>query len=342
MNSKWYGALMSLAASLAPLSMAHAWGADGHQLVGAVADALIAGTPAGAKVKAILGTETLRRASLWADCVKGTDEKKVPFTFNMKPTSFPECQPFETTAGIAAMVDYVKRNHDGCAPSATQETCHKQYHYADVAIQRSSYDLGHEHGTSDHDIVGSIRAAIAVLKGQAAPAPFHIKNKKEALRLLAHFVGDIHQPLHVAAVYLDPAGHAVDPDQPGFDPMSATQGGNLIQQYCENLHHAWDAIPTPLHITQFKSNAVMLARAVPVTAGAVEDWPVAWASESVVAGHSAYTGLTFWTETDPGTPQRKWQYLADAGYVANREALQKTQLVKAGARLAQVLEEIFP
>jgi S1/P1 Nuclease len=317
------------------------WGADGHQLVGAVADALIAGSPAASKVNSILGTETLQQASLWADCVKGTNEKKTPFKFTVDTKKFPKCKPFESATGVAAMVDYVKRNHDGCAPGPDQETCHKQYHYSDVAIQRSTYD-SHDQGTSDHDIVASIRAAVVVLKGQPAPAPFNIKNKKEALRLLAHFVGDIHQPLHVGAVYLDHQGNVVDPDQPGFDPDSSTHGGNLIQQYCENLHHSWDDLPKTLRITAFKPQAITLAQLVPLTAGSPEDWPVAWAGESVVASQSAYSGLTYWEETSPGTSERKWQYLWPANYPTDREALQKEQLVKAGARLAQLLKAIWP
>ncbi len=140
-------------AAVGTARLALGWGSDGHQLVGAVADTLIQGTHAGTHVKNILGTETLQQAALWADCVKGTDERNTPFKFNTNPKSYPECKPFETTAGIAAMVDYVKRNHDGCSPGPDQETCHKQYHYADVAIQRASYDATHEHGTSNHDIV---------------------------------------------------------------------------------------------------------------------------------------------------------------------------------------------
>jgi S1/P1 Nuclease len=87
--------------------VAWGWGADGHQLVGAVADALIAGSPAASKVNSILGTETLQQASLWADCVKGTNEKKAPFKFTVDTKKFPECKPFENATGVAAMVDYV-------------------------------------------------------------------------------------------------------------------------------------------------------------------------------------------------------------------------------------------
>ena len=44
-----------LSAAVAMPGLAFAWGADGHQSVGAVADKLLEGTKAGAQVKAILG-----------------------------------------------------------------------------------------------------------------------------------------------------------------------------------------------------------------------------------------------------------------------------------------------
>jgi hypothetical protein len=46
-------------------------------------------------------------------------------------------------------------------------------------------------------------ATTQVLKGGAAPAPFSLKDQREALLLLTHYVGDLHQPLHVGAIYLD-------------------------------------------------------------------------------------------------------------------------------------------
>src|SRR6202035_4149196 len=57
-----------------------------------------------------------------------------------------------------------------------------------------------------------IGAAIAVLRDKPAPPPFSILDKKEALLMLTHFVGDLHQPLHVASAYLDADGRFVDPD----------------------------------------------------------------------------------------------------------------------------------
>ena len=77
-----------------------------------------------------------------------------------------------------------------------------------------------------HDVVSAINAAIAVLQGSASPSPVSFTSKREALRVLAHYVGGIHQPLHVGAIYLDASGHEVDPDAGTYDPATKTQGGS--------------------------------------------------------------------------------------------------------------------
>ena len=114
------------------------------------------------------------------------------------------------------MVDYVTRNWSNCAYEDRPTNCHKAFHFADVAIQHDTYDRK-DVGTSDHDVVAAINAAILVLQSKPAPTPFSIKDKKEALFLLAHFVGDLHQPLHVGAIYLNAAGGEVNPDVGVFD-----------------------------------------------------------------------------------------------------------------------------
>ena len=109
-------------------------------------------------------------------------------------------------------------------------------------------------GTSDHDIVAAINASIAVLQGGTAPAPFNIKNKREALRLLAHYVGDIHQPLHVVSIYLANDGQVVDPDSGTFDPNSKTRGGLLVGSAA--LHSEWDGVPAEMKSDPFLAAAV--------------------------------------------------------------------------------------
>ena len=112
---------------------------------------------------------------------------------------YPECVPLETPARIAEMADYVRRNDRQCVLRG-EETCHKQTHYTDVALQRSRYVLGFT-GTRSDDVVGSVRQAILVLQGKPAPRQPNFKSPREALLVLAHLVGDIHQPLHVGAVF---------------------------------------------------------------------------------------------------------------------------------------------
>jgi hypothetical protein len=162
------------------------------------------------------------------------------------------------------------------------------------------------------------------------------------LRLLAHWVGDIHQPLHVGAVYLDGHGRLLDPDREGLVPDSATAGGNLIKDGRARLHGEWDTIPAALEVPAFAEQGVTLAHAIRATQGAVPTWPATWASETVMASHQAFNGLAFGAEVHPGTKKRNWPVSEPADYPATRAALQKDQLVKAGSRLALVLEKIWP
>jgi hypothetical protein len=344
MKSSRQGMVVSvLLASMCAGPTALAWNAQGHQVVGAIADALLAGTHAGSEVNQILGSgETLQTAALWADCAKGVVKNKKTglFHFAVSPR-FPECIPFQTTAGKKEMVSFVKRNWDACHPAADEEACHKQYHYADVAIERNGYARS-EVGTSDHDVVSAINAAVAVLRGGAAPAPFDLADKKEALRVLAHYVGDVHQPLHVGAIYLSSAGQEEDPDTGPFDPATKTQGGNLIKNGSSGLHHEWDTIPVNLEVASFLSNGVAAARLVPISTGAAGTWAAQWASDTVMASHTAFQGLSFGAEVDPGKKQEHWPVTEPADYATARAAVQKTQLVKAGARLAQLLKAVWP
>ncbi|MFA9330620.1 S1/P1 nuclease, partial [Escherichia coli] len=84
---------------------------------------------------------------------------------------------------------------------------HNTYHFDDVALKRDRFDRSFQ-GTNDHDLIAAISAAIAVLADKPVPPPFpfSFKDKKEALLLLVHFIGDLHQPLHVGLVYLDADG----------------------------------------------------------------------------------------------------------------------------------------
>lgn len=311
-----------------------AWGPEGHRVVGALAERLIAGTHAATQVHALLGGVTLAEAAVWADCAKGVS----PNTFLYEGAGrHAECAVFEDAEGEAAMADFVRRNARNCLIGPGEEVCHKQYHYADVAIQRGRYEAGLA-GTRDDDVVAAIGATLRVLKGDRAPAPFNLKDQREALLLIIHLVGDVHQPLHVGAVYLDEEGEAVDPDTGRHDPRTATRGGNriMVAGTRKNLHALWDSLDRRSG-AEPSSAWIAAARSVPPTSGADSSWPQQWASESVKEASLALSGLSF------GPLQGgHWTVRLPTDYRREMRARKKEQLIRAGARLAQLLEDVWP
>jgi len=318
----------------------YAWGPDGHHAVGAIADQLIINTHAGSEVKSLLGELSLRDAAVWADCAKAIDPAK-NYTYQSAGT-FPECKIFESSVNETQLSDFVRRNDINCDRKPTEESCHKQYHYADIAIQHDHYDRSF-HGARNDDIVAAVTSAIQVLRGESALVPFSFKDKREALLVLVHYVGDLHQPLHVGAVYLDATGKRVNPDSGNFDAATVTRGGNEItlsrtsSVSSKNLHAAWDAYPASLTVNPVDVTLLERAKIVPVTSGDVQNWPVEWANETVVAAQNAFKGLKF------SKKQRAhWNVTLSKRYVSGMATLKKQQLAKGGKHLADILLTIWP
>jgi hypothetical protein len=326
----------ALAAVFIANSQAFAWGPEGHQVVGSIADQLL-NNHAKQMVMEKLGFP-LQVASNWADCARSVmRQSDGSFKYVVDPRFETPCAPFASPAERARLVDYVSRNWSNCTYEDKPTNCHKAFHFADVAVQHDTYDRA-DVGTNDHDVVSAINAAIMVLQDRPAPAPFSIKDQKEALFMLAHFVGDIHQPLHVGAIYLDAAGRPVNPDVGTFDKNSETAGGNFISEAHGNLHADWDAIPTRFGPPADRT-LVANAKAVSPTDGSPDGWPAAWASDTVLAAHKAFQGLEF-----TGTGAHKWSVRFDdrQAYVRAENQLKGVQLAKGGARLAALLNAIWP
>ena len=318
-----------------------AWGLDGHHTVGALADALLAGSHAEARVRGLLGGLSLRDAAVWADCAKGVDSAR-DYAY-ASAGKYAECAVFETAALEAEMSDFVRRNDRNCARRPDEESCHKQYHYTDIALQRTRYASGLA-GARDDDVVAAIGAAIGVLRGVPAPPPFAIATPREALLLLAHYVGDVHQPLHVGAVYLDAAGRRVDPDPGRYDAEHDTRGANRIvtvdaqtRKPGANLHQRWDEIPADCHERRIDAAWLARARAVPRSPGEPLGWPAAWAGGTLTQARAAFAGLHFGPKAD-----NQWPVTLPANYAATMETIKKRQLTRAGARLAQLLRALWP
>jgi len=100
----------------------------------------------------------------------------------------------------------------------------------------------------------------------------------------------------------------------------------------------WDDVPTSVITSHITASMLQEARAVPATAGLTSDWPVAWATDTIQAGKPAFQNVTF----SPVDGQHRWHVVLGSGYNQSRMDLQQGQVIKAGARLAQILEELFP
>ena len=333
---------------------ASAWGFEGHRVVGSIADELLKTNPnAKQQIQKILNDPDLnsrdldlRKAGPWADCVRSVakyDDGKFHYVVDPDHLEYEvPCIPFNSARERARTVDYARRNWK-CEPDVPR-ACHTMFHFEDVAIQRGSFDRSFQ-GTNTHDLVAAIGAAITVLKDQPAPAPFSIKDKKEALLLLVHFVGDLHQPLHVGSVYLGADGKLVDPDiARQIDPATETAGGNSVQDQNLNLHHEWDDIPQDIGDAATRE-LLADARSVPASQGPIESWPAAWATDTILVAQDAFKGLSFQLADPPPKPTfNKWTVSFDdhMAYLRSVDAIKRKQLAKGGARLAEILNAIWP
>ena len=324
-------------------SATHAFNPDGHKAVGYIADQLLQDTPAGQEARRLLDGMSLQDASVWADCVKGvTSSDSVHFVYKNDDTRFPECKPFGSAQWKTRNETYVRMNWTQCGSAHDTEWCHNQYHYADVSSRRDHYDPKY-FGANDHDVVHAINAALAKLRCEKPPAPFQFADRRQALMLLAHYVGDIHQPLHVAAIYLDAQGRTVDPDMGTHGPENETSGGNQIYFGSAPLHFQWDAVPKSITVeSPTAGDNVVRARQVAPTSGDLTSWSTTWATDTISVSKPAFERLIF--EYNPsGKRLPEWALWGeDATYWADADALKTTQIAKGGARLAQMLNQLWP
>jgi hypothetical protein len=318
--TKALGLCLALLCGCASAPSAFAWGDEGHRAIGDMAAHLIAGTPAAQHVHELLGEETLATASVWADVVKGR------------------------TNQTEEMLRFKAAN-----PS------HAVSHYTDIPFQEPKY-RDDSIGATNVDVVHAIPACILILQGKPeAQTLFKDVTPRVALRLLAHFIEDIHQPLHVGAGYLDKTNF-VNPNgytgQYGDD-----QGANrLIFGDFNKLHFYWD-------ITLVRSNMArahaetpqqyadyLLAKPAPdwKTAGPYLNWDRSWADECLPLAAKIHA-VTVMNEDDSqtdyvtGKPRPQW-HIQDLSpeQIAWSEKTAEEQMTKAAYRLAATLESLWP
>ncbi len=287
---------------------AQAYGPVGHQIVGAIADEKLANTPTGKKVAEMLDGFTLEKAAVIADEIKGWDKKGADdpgiFHYSSRPRIDEQLRAFWKA-------NPPTKDSQSATPS------HHWFHYTDVPVLNLEKYADGKTGRSQWDIVHMMRYAIAVLRGEEPEENARKITKPIAIILLAHYVGDIHQPLHVGAEYFDATGKPVDPDKGGSGLED--QGGNTITLPAmggkKKLHGYWDSetvttfLPslsgaTPKDQRRIESDTAMIALVKKLAQEEPKDWrlaanlkpndyPEAWANEILPIAREAHERLQF-------------------------------------------------
>jgi hypothetical protein len=292
-----------------------AFGEPGHRVVGHVAESHLAGSRARAEVRRIL-----RAGETLADAGQWPD-----------------------TIRDAAYED------DDTARFRLGHPGHDTYHFTNVPFHATRYQPG-AIGTHPTDIVTTARESIRVLRGQSS-----FFTEREALRMLAHLVCDIHQPLHVGNAFVAADGPLRFVVPEGSTGWRSTHGGNALRYGPKdtfNLHSYWDAHAVTLAMRKqdVRTYAAHLVkeRGTPASwrnTGDVESWPVQWADEALVHAKEAYAQVDLLQHLVPdegGRTAHRWRIRQRPGYDTLARKIVPAQLAKAGYRLAETLRAIWP
>ena len=126
-----------------------------------------------------------------------------------------------------------------------------RWHYVNLPLDTEEYSRErYPTLTRDDDVVQIIRECVLVLKGAPAAAGSTF-SKVNALRLLVHLVGDVHQPVHVGCCFIDETGDEPrlvrDPDDvaANLDSYETDKGGGKVFLPVgvngASIHSYWDS-----------------------------------------------------------------------------------------------------
>lgn len=296
-----------------------AWGPLGHSAIAAIAEKHLSAS-AQAHVAALLaqGHDTdLPSIANWADEVRAAASGRGPLSDDSEAHAFND--KFPTNA---------------------------LWHFVDLPLGTKTY-REFPGFTSVNDIVHAIKRCVAVLETtESRPDDF---TKPQALRLLVHFVGDIHQPLHCGTGFYDLSNlsHPVlitDPRLCLGKPND--RGGNDLafgSEADQELHALWDAVLVSAlpNSSDYHSLAEWLesTQAVNQSTGDYHAWPEQWVIDSVRQAGKTYRNIEFDSATIEGQ-RLEIAIRLPSGYIQTNEAIAAQQLANAGVHLAQLLNAI--
>lgn len=348
-----------------------AYGPLGHEIVGAIADERLANTSTAAKIRGLIDGLSLEKAAVIPDEIKGWDKKGVDDPKSFHYSAHPNLD--------IQLRNFWRANQPTHNPGSAMPS-HHWFHYTDVPVVRVERYAESQAGRGTWDVVHIIPYCVEVLRGRVPEQNERKITKPVALILLAHYVGDIHQPLHVGAEYFDAQGRIADPDK---DKSSlGDEGGNTFTLELNDepprrrgihkkiLHAFWDydavnalfpEVPKTLRKSDLEAQIEPLKKqlAHEMATHEPKNWQIAgnvdpgnyaeiWADEILPIAREAHERLQF---TDVHTQQEEDRIVAagearekaspdHTSYRAWATNVVREELHKAGWRLADLLEKI--
>lgn len=316
----------------------YAYGPRGHGLVGAIADKRLAKNQTVAeKVRKLLDGMSLQRAATLPDEIKSWQCGRAPSGANR-----------------------INRELQAFVNANCTHPNHGEFHYTDVPVfGDEDYDDGTV-GRGEFDIVHMIPFCIRVLKGDVPANNDRAITKSVAVILLTHYIGDIHQPLHVGAEFFDSHGKPFEPtsSNAGF----GDQGGNKLTlftfmnghlQSAGKLHSYWDtqAVENAFGNQQDATVARRLSSQKPSDwelSGEVETWAEQLANGILPTAREAHERLQYKNiqlqsgkhEINSGRAEEKRHAAGETFYAIWAADVVKDEIHKGGWRLAALLENV--
>jgi hypothetical protein len=223
---------------------------------------------------------------------------------------------YETLAEAATWPDtYARRFHEYDAM--------KSFHYVNVDHRAARYDQKRDCAVGC--VVTALGQFVALLESQ--DPPLSLSERRRAIYWISHFVGDIHQPLHVA----HPDGKGGTATYLRFFEVPDKRHAHWIWDFglIERRPPPTAAIQASIATDQPLYRALADEIGLLITAEKRRSWARLTAAEAL-----ANEGLLL---------SRRYAYLTstdhvDTSYEASRWPIVKEQLAKAGVRLGAILE----
>ena len=322
-----------------------AYGPRGHRLVGAIADKRLARNRTVAKkVRDLLGGLTLAEVSTFPDEIKSWDGCRG------NPSMAPVTSKQRINDELRAFLE---------ANPCSGEPNHHEFHFTDVPVTGDEVYADGEVGRFEFDIVQMIPFCVRVLRGEEPETNDRGITKSVAVILLAHYLGDIHQPLHVGAEFFDRDGL---PFQPSTSNLGfADQGGNKLVLFtlvngalvsAGKLHGYWDSktFENAFGVQSDASVVRSLAARQPAgwkLTGDTETWAEQMANEILPLARQARTRLMYQNieivsgarDIRSGEAKEKRPRPGQSFYSRWAADVVKREIHKGGWRLAALLEK---